>query len=66
MDVQAVVNLISTVGFPIVACIYLATTLNKSMQNLSDSINNMEKTMSEMSASDRELKDFLKEAHNGK
>ena len=33
MDFQTVTSLIGSVGFPIVACVYLATTMNKTLEN---------------------------------
>ena len=41
MEMQEVINAISSVGFPIVACGALFWMLNKTMAELTDAINNL-------------------------
>ena len=40
-DMEQVVSIISSVGFPITACIYLVFTTNKQLQNLTQAVNEM-------------------------
>lgn len=40
MTIDNIVALISSVGFPIVACIYMATKINKTLDKLTDTIAN--------------------------
>ena len=40
-DMEQVVSIISSVGFPIVACIYLVFTTNKQLENLTKAVNEM-------------------------
>ena len=40
-DMEQVVSLISSVGFPIAACIYLVFTTNKQLENLTKAVNEM-------------------------
>ena len=38
---EQVVSIISSVGFPIAACIYLVFTTNKQLENLTKAVNEM-------------------------
>ena len=40
-DMEQVVSIISSVGFPIAACIYLVFTTNKQLDNLTKAVNEM-------------------------
>ena len=40
-DMEQVVSIISSVGFPIAACIYLVFTTNKQLENLTKAVNEM-------------------------
>ena len=40
-DMEQVVSIISSVGFPIDACIYLVFTTNKQLENLTKAVNEM-------------------------
>ena len=40
-DMEQVVSIISSVGFPISACIYLVFTTNKQLENLTKAVNEM-------------------------
>lgn len=40
-DMEQVVSIISSVGFPIAACIYLVFTTNKQLENLTQAVNEM-------------------------
>ena len=40
-DMEQVVSIISSVGFPITACIYLVFTTNKQLENLTKAVNEM-------------------------
>lgn len=40
MDIQAILNAIATVGFPIVACAALFWMINKTMKELVSAVNN--------------------------
>lgn len=59
MDYQAVVNLITSVGFPIFMCLYLINTQNKQLAAMTEALNSLKDKMSEMADSDRELKDTI-------
>lgn len=59
MDYQAVVNLITSVGFPIFMCLYLINTQSKQMAAMTEALNSLKDKMSEMAESDRELKDTI-------
>lgn len=59
MDFNSAVNLIGSVGFPIVACVYLATTLNKTLQSVVEALQAMKQ-------SDMELKEEIRRKFNGK
>lgn len=50
MDVNTVVSLINSVGFPIVACVYLAYDRYKSQQKMVEAVENNTKTMQEIIA----------------
>lgn len=40
-DMEQVVSIISSVGFPIAACIYLVFTTNKQIEQLTKAVNDM-------------------------
>ena len=40
-DMEQVISIISSVGFPIAACIYLVFTTNKQLENLTQAVNEM-------------------------
>ena len=40
-DMEQVVSFISSVGFPIAACVYLVFTTNKQLENLTKAVNEM-------------------------
>lgn len=50
MDVNTVFSLINSVGFPIVACAYLAYDRYKSQQKMVEAVENNTKTMQEIIA----------------
>lgn len=67
MGIDNIVNIITSVGFPIVACWYLATTLNKSMQEMTKSQQDLTNAIVGMQQSDRELKETIERSlNNGK
>ena len=41
MILDTIISLISSVGFPIVACIYLVFTTNKQIEQLTKAVNDM-------------------------
>ena len=41
MILDAIISLISSVGFPIAACIYLVCTTNKQIEQLTKAVNDM-------------------------
>lgn len=41
MDTTTIIQLIGSVGFPIVACVYLATYFKKSMDSLTQAVNTL-------------------------
>ena len=45
-DMEQVVSIISSVGFPIPACIYLVFTTNKQLENLTQAVNEMSTAVS--------------------
>lgn len=40
-DMEQAISIISSVGFPIAACIYLVFTTNKQLENLTRAVNEM-------------------------
>lgn len=64
MDYQAIVNLISSVGFPIFMCLYLVNTQNKQMAAMTEALNSLKESMQEMRDSDRELKAVIQKELN--
>lgn len=48
MDIQAIVNIISTVGFPIAVCIYLLYDSGETKNKLSDLIQNNTEAMTKL------------------
>ena len=40
-NMEQVISIISSVGFPITACIYLVFTTNKQLENLTQAVNEM-------------------------
>lgn len=63
MGVDSIVNLITSVGFPIVACWYLATTLNKSMQDMTKSNQDLTNAIIGMQHSDTALKETIERSY---
>lgn len=59
MDYQAIVNLISSVGFPIFMCLYLVNTQNKQMSAMTEALTSLKEQMQSMTESDRELKEVI-------
>ena len=54
-----VINVISTVGFPIAACIYMAHTMCTQMQKNTDAINRMSDTLNRFDARLDKLEDKI-------
>lgn len=48
MDIQAIVNIISTVGFPIAVCVYLLYDSRETKNKLSDLIQNNTEAMTKL------------------
>lgn len=48
MDIQAIVNIISTVGFPIAVCVYLLYDSREMKNKLSDLIQNNTEAMTKL------------------
>lgn len=46
MDVTTIAELISTYGFPILCCVYMMTTMNKTLQQHTEKTQEMMNTMS--------------------
>ena len=45
MDINVIAQLIGSLGFPIVACCYMMTTINKTIQANTEATNNMAQVM---------------------
>lgn len=60
MDVQALANLIGSVGFPIAMCIYMVIFFQKALQELKDAVQNNTGVNRELSIYINELREELK------
>lgn len=59
MDYQAVINMVTQVGFPIFMCFYLINNQGKQMAAFTDAINKLSSKVDTMVESDKALKDTI-------
>lgn len=59
MDYQAIVNLVSSVGFPIFMCLYLINNQGKQMAAFTEAINKLTDKVDTMVESDTALKETI-------